>query len=408
VRRAGLAAVLVLLAAGCGGHSSAAPHAKLTVVVDAPFTGTPYVGETIDRGVSLAVSDVNARGGVTIGAANYDLRVERLDSALSPRRAVANTRKAVDDHAIAIVDEGTGLDATWKIAQRAGIPICVVYEGGEKLVDPQARPNVFRIAPTNHGIAFRLAEYLARRHLRPAILHDDSDYGAGGETSLRKAFAYDPKAVAADIAVPAGALDLAAQVLRARRAHATALLVWGLPSTIASAVTAARTAGWNVPVFTPPSGADPLVRQQLADHPSWIDGLTFASGRLTAEAGPGFFDSFQSRFESAYGAEKVGVKTHEGRPVVQPPEFAMYGYDFVQVLAAAIQTAHSSDPAKVTAALNQVSVRGVNGDERGFNEHNHEGVVDDDVYFARFHDMTFAPVKDDPLSGTLPTIVQTR
>ena len=52
-------------------------------------------------------------------------------------------------------------------------------------------------------------------------------------------------------------------------------------------------------------------------------------------------------------------------------------------------------------ALNQVSVTGANGDQRGFNENNHEGVVDDDVYFARFEGMTFTPVKDDPLSSTL-------
>ena len=55
-----------------------------------------------------------------------------------------------------------------------------------------------------------------------------------------------------------------------------------------------------------------------------------------------------------------------------------------------------------------MTVRGANGDERGFNQHNHEGVVDDDVYFARFDDMTFAPVKDDPLSSTLPVIDQVK
>jgi ABC-type branched-subunit amino acid transport system substrate-binding protein len=351
---------------------------------------------------------VNARGGVRIGNTSYTLRVRRLDTALSPRRAVENVRRAVDEHALAIVDEGTGVDATWQVAARAGIPIGVVYQGGESLVDPARRPNVFRIAPTNHGIAFRLAEYLAPKRLKIAILHDDSDYGLAGDSSLRHAFAYDRRAVVADVAVPAGALDLAPQVLRARRAHATALLVWGLPQTIASAVEAARTAGWDAPVYTPPAGADPLVRQQLADHPAWVDGLTFASGRLTAEAGPGFFQSFEQRYESAYGAERVGVRTRAGRAVVQPPEFAMYAYDFVQVLAAALQYAHSTDPHAVTKALEQVSVRGVNGDSRGFNQASHEGVVDDDVYFARFHDMTFAPVHDDPLSSTLPTIEQRR
>ena len=158
----------------------------------------------------------------------------------------------------------------------------------------------------------------------------------------------------------------------------------------------------------PPTGADPFIRQQLADHPDWVDGLTFASGRMTAEVGTAPFLSFQSQYDSTYGADKVGVKTSRRQPVLQPPEFAMYAYDFVHVLTAAIIRAASTEPEKVTAALNQVTTQGANGDERGFNEHNHEGVVDDDVYFARFHDMTYSPVLDDPLSSTLPPIPQTR
>jgi branched-chain amino acid transport system substrate-binding protein len=399
--------VIAFAATGCGGGDGDG-RASLLIVVNAPFSRTPYIGETIDRGVTLAARDVNERGGITIGRRNYDLRVKRLDNALSPRRALLNVRRAVDDGAVAIVDEGTGVDAGWRVAARAGVPIGIVYQGSEELVDAAERPNVFRVAPTNHGLAFRLAEYLIPKGLKVALVHDDSDYGAGGAASLRKAFSRNPEAVAADIAVPAGALDIAPQVLRARNAGATGLVVWGLPSTIAAAVTGARTAGWDVPIFTPPAGADPLVRQQLADHPSWVDGLTFATGRLTAELGPSLYLAFQQRYEDAYGAEKVGVRTRAGRPVYQPPEFAMYAYDFVQVLAAALQAAASTEARDATRALEQVTVRGVNGDERGFNEHNHEGVIDDDIYFARFRDMTFDPVSDDPLSSTLPGINQVR
>jgi ABC-type branched-subunit amino acid transport system substrate-binding protein len=398
--------VTVVALAGCGEDDAKSPRGQLLVVVNAPFSRTPYVGKTIDRGVSLAVRDVNGRGGVVIAGKPYVLKVQRDDNALSPRRALQNVRRAVDDGAVAIVDEGTGVAASGPVAQRAGVPIGVVYQGGEELVDPETRPNVFRVAPSNHGIAFRLAEYLIPKRLKVALVHDDSGYGDDGAQSLRRAFSRNPEAVAIDIAVPAGALDLAPQILRAKRAGATALLVWGLPPTIASAITAARTSGWDVPIYTPPAGADPLVRQQLADHPSWVDGLTFATGRLTAELGPAPYQSFAQRYEQVYGAEKVGVKTKAGKEVVQPPEFAMYAYDFVQVLAAALQAAGSPKPAAVAKALEQVSVRGVNGDERGFNEHNHEGVIDDDVYFARFHDMTFRPVEDDPLSKTLPTIHQ--
>jgi branched-chain amino acid transport system substrate-binding protein len=267
---------------------------------------------------------------------------------------------------------------------------------------------VFRIAPTDHGIAFRLAEYLVPKGLKVGLLHDDSGYGSDGGAALAEAFSENKSSVALEETVPADAVDLAPQVLRARRAHATALIVWGQPATIAAAITAARSAGWNVPFYTPPAGDDPFVRQQLADHPSWVDGLTFAGGRLTAEVGSGPFNTFDRNYVAAYGVDRVGVKTRAGLEVIQPPETAMYAYDFTNLLAAAVLKAGSTDPPKIAAALEEVTTEGANGDERAFNKVNHDGVVDDDVYFARFRDMTYAPVKDDPLSATLPRIAQTR
>ncbi len=404
MRTTPLAVLLALLLAGCGGTPQ---HRRtLTIAVNAPFSRTPYLGRAIENGSRLAAREVNAKG-IRIGDATYDLRIETLDSALSPARAVANVRRAVDDHAVAIVDEGTGVDASWPVAAGRGVPIGVVFEGGEGIVDPQARPNVFRIAPSDHGIAFRLAEYLIPKHVKLAIVHDDSDYGAAGAAALGKAFAENRSSVALDETVPADALDLGPQMLRARRAGATAVLVWGRPATIGSAVAAARSADWQVPFFTSPTGADPFVRQQLANHPNWVDGLTFAGGRLTAEIGTAPFERFEQKLEAAYGVDLVGVRTSAGKQVIQPPETPMYAYDFVNLVAAAIARAQSIDPAKVTTALEQVSVEGANGDSRGFNERNHEGVVDDDVYFARFHDMTYSPVRDDPLSSTLPPVPQT-
>jgi branched-chain amino acid transport system substrate-binding protein len=400
-----IAAACVL--AGCGGKSAPGHTKALLVVVNAPFSRTPYLGQAIENGARLAAGEVNAAG-ISIGGQRYSLTIRTADSGLSPARAVANVRRAVDDHAVAIVDEGTGIDASWSVAARKGVPICVVFEGGREVVDPVTRPNVFRIAPTDHGVAFRLAEYLLPKGLRVALLHDDSDYGTAGAAELDRAFSQNRSSVAIEETVPSDSLDLGPQVLRARRAHATALLVWGRPPTIAAALTAARSADWNVPVYTPPTGADPFVRQQLADHPAWVDGLTFAGGRLTAEVGSGPFQTFEQKYDDAYGLDRVGVRTRAGAGVVEPPETAMYAYDFVNLLAAAVLKAASTDPAKITAALEEVTTEGANGDERAFNRHNHDGVVDDDVYFARFHDMTYAPVKDDALSATLPTIPQTR
>src|SRR4051794_414499 len=320
VRALPLLLALLLLAA-CGGASkrSSDERTPLVVAANAPFSRTPYLGRAIEDGARLAAREVNANG-IRVGGKTYDLKVETLDSGLSPARAVSNLRRAVGRHAVAIVDEGTGIEASWRIARASGTPVGVVFEGGKQVVDPAARPNVFRVAPTDHGVAFRLAEYLIPKGLHVALLHDDSEYGSAGADALRSAFSRNRSSVAGDYTVPADALDVAPQVLQARRAHATALLVWGRPATIAATITAARTAGWDVPVYTSPTGADPFVRQQLADHPAWVDGLTFAGGRLTAEVGTGPFQTFEQKVESAYGVDRVGVKTRAGENVIQPPE----------------------------------------------------------------------------------------
>jgi branched-chain amino acid transport system substrate-binding protein len=406
MRRAGsLLGVCVALLTACGSQ----PHSEQTLVfaVDASFSKTPYVADTIANGASVALLELQQNGPLRIGDTTYRLEVKRFDTGGSPATAVSNVRRSAAEHAIAILDDGTGVDGGWEIAREAHVPIGILYQGGIDLVDPAKRPNVFRIVPTDHGVAFRLAEYLVPKGLKLALLHDDSGYGQEGAAALDQAFAHNPEAVATRLTLPSGASDLAPQLLAARRSGATAVLVWASAPVIAKALIAARSSGWNVPFYTPPAGEDPLVRQELADHPEWVDGLTFASGRLTAEGGPAPFNVFESKYRAAFGLEHVGVKTTEGNSVIQPPEYAMYSYDFVRLVVAAIQSVGGAHDRKaVLSAMNQVTIRGANGDERGFNVKNHEGVVDDDVYFARFDDMTYRPVKDDPLSATLPEISQ--
>ena len=402
-----LSLLLVALAAGCGGSGSSSPAKTLTIAVNASFSKTPYVAETMANGAKLALLELPSQGMLSAGGNNYKLEVVKYDTAGSPVTAVSNVRKAVAANATAILDDGTGVDASWEIANEAHIPIGIVYQGGNGLVNPATRPNVFRIAPTDHGVAFRLAEYLIPKGLKIALLHDDSAYGQQGAQALDQAFGSNPESVATKLTLPSAANDLAPQLLAAKRSGATAVLVWAQGPVIAKALIAARSAGWNVPFFTPGAGADPVVRQSLADHPDWVNGLTFASGRLTAEEGPTPFYNFSNKYRNAFGVEKVGVKTSGGDDVIQPPEYGMYAYDFVRLLIAAIQNAGTADREKVLELLNEVTIQGANGDERGFNLKNHEGVIDDDVYFARFHGMTYAPVKDDPLSKTLPVIIQT-
>jgi ABC-type branched-subunit amino acid transport system substrate-binding protein len=392
---------VMLLAPACTTHKDDA-KADATVVLNAPFSTAPSIAEPIERGATLAVEQHNASGH------GPRLRISRKDNRGSAAQGAANIRLAAAEHAVAVVDEGTGVDAAWQDAQDAGVPVGVVYQGGEGLVDAAARKSVFRIAPTNRGASFRLAEYLVPKGIPLALLHDDSPYGADGGKALAKAFSRNRSSIVADATLSAAAgADPAPHVLRARQADAKAVVVWAEPHVLAATLRAMRGAGWSVPVYASTSAEDPLVRQQLSAHPDWLDGLTFVSSRLTSEKGTAPFEAFRAAYEKRFGPVKVGVRS-QGQEVVAPPDWAMYAYDFVNVVIDGLRRAGANRPGpKLLDAMERTEIRGANGDERGFNAKNHEGVVDDDIFFAAFRDMVWTPVRDDPLSATLPPIPQT-
>jgi ABC-type branched-subunit amino acid transport system substrate-binding protein len=309
-------------------------------------------------------------------------------------------------HAAALVTDGVGAGAVAAVTDPAHLPVFVVFDGGGSIVDPRTRPTVFRIAPADAPMAMRLADYLAARHPRVAVLSDDTGFGTDGAAALGPAFRRDRIPVVSREQVPASAPDVRTQVLAARRAGATALVVWASAPVVAAAVEAARSSGWAVPVWAGPTGEDPLVRQRLAAHPGWLDRVGFVSFRITAEVGAGPFQAYRHAYEARYGADRLHLTQH-GQEVVEPPDWSMLPYDAVRLVAAAAVKAGGSGPALLRALEGHVVITGANGDERGFLPTTREGVSPDDMYFARFHGFVFAPVRDDLLSQNLPAVPQT-
>lgn len=366
----------------------------LLVVVSAPLTASPWIGEFVQRGAELAAAELNEDGGVD----GQEVVLEVLDHAGSPQRAVANARTAVDRGAAALITDGTGAVAVAEVTDPVPLPVFVVFEGGASIVDPEERPTLFRLAPANAPMSRRLADYVSEKADKVALLADTSSYGREGADATRAALARNEVQLVADVALPEN--DVAAQVLQARRAGAELLVVWARATGVAAVLRAARGSGWDVPVYTGPTGEDPLVRQRLADRPEWVDGLTFVSFRITSEVGPEPFAAYREAYEERFGAEEVGVEAG-GRPVVQPPDWSTYSYDAVKLLAAAVEAG-----GPVMDALNSTVITGANGDERGFGPTDREGVSPDDMYFGRFADMRFSPVDDDILSTNLPDVPQ--
>lgn len=395
-----LVAPVLALALGLAACNGSAPKGEALVVVSAPLTAQPWVGEFLKKGAELAAQQVNAGKG-------QHLKVEVLDNGGSAQTAVANARRAVDEGAVALITDGVGAKAIAAVTDPANLAVFITFEGGASLTDPTALPTLFRLAPSNTYLCRRLADYLA--DVQPgktmALLSDDSSYGREGSANVKADLLHDDVRVVSDQTVPEGASDVSAQVLQARRSGAKVLVIWARAAGVASVVRAARSTGWDVPVYTGPAGEDPLVRQRLADKPEWVDGLTFVSFRITSEVGGAPFAAYRKDYEKAYGADEVGISSG-GKEVLMPPDWSTYPFDSVKLLSAALDRAGSTDRAKVYAALQAVTITGANGDERGFGPDDREGVSPDDMYFAHFEGMRFVPNKDDKLSTNLPPVPQ--
>jgi ABC-type branched-subunit amino acid transport system substrate-binding protein len=389
-----------LLLAACSGSSGGTSAKEALIVVSAPLTTQPWIGEFLSKGARLAAKQVDAGHG-------RHVRIEVLDNGGSAQTAAANARQAVQEGAVALITDGVGAEAIAAVTDPAQLPVFVTFEGGASLIDAKARPTLFRLAPSNESMCRRLADYLAdvQRGKPVALIADDSTYGREGSTSAKADLRHDDVRVVSESTVAEGASDVSAQVLAARRSGAKVLVLWARAAGVAAVLREVRSTGWDVKVYSGPAGEDPLVRQRLADKPSWVDGLTFVSFRITSEAGGAAFAAYRAAYEKEYGPDTIGV-LFGGRDVVMPPDWSTYPYDAVKLVAAALDRAGSTERAKVFDAVLHTTITGANGDERGFGPDDREGVSPDDMYFATFRGMRFFPNRDDLLSTNLPEVPQ--
>ena len=220
VRRAPL--LLSCSSSSCSPAAAAARNRRQTllIAVDAPFSRSPYIGQTIARGVELAASEINVAGLAT-NDGTYNIKVKRYDNALSPRKALSNARRAIADGAVAIIDDGTGVDASWKIASDAQ---------GPDLHHLRRRRWARRSRAAPERVPDRADE---SRHLVPSRrVHDPEgiearadarrhDLRAAGRRRARQGVRAEPRSRSLRSSRCRRATDLSPQVLRARRAGAT-------------------------------------------------------------------------------------------------------------------------------------------------------------------------------------------
>jgi branched-chain amino acid transport system substrate-binding protein len=335
--------------------ASAADSVKLAIT--GPFSGgSAPMGTSMRDGAKLAISEINAKGGIPAGNAKLKIEViERDDEAKNERGAlIAQELAAMPDLSgiIGTVNTGVAMAGDRHIEEKGIAKIITPAAGSASMTQWLGKAqdlSIFRFA-ADDGIQSSMVveEALKRGFTKVAILHDATNYGVSGRDDLLKQIKKqgDKLQVVATEKFNIGDKDMTAQLLRAKSAGAQAILIWAIGPELAAVangrvkmgMTAPLIGGWTLSMSNFIDNAGPNGNGALTPQ-------TFIEEPVTPKA-KSFIDAY-----------------HQTNNVQRIPSAvsAAQGYDAVYLFAAAVKQAGSADTHKIKAALEDLKepVQGV-------------------------------------------------
>jgi branched-chain amino acid transport system substrate-binding protein len=331
-----LAAFVLALFAGCGNP------ARVGAIVSRSGAASSS-GEQVARGFDLAVSGINAAGGV--GGRKIELLYR--DDSTNPEIGVAALRELFErDHVTTVLGAVTST-VTVRLApycERNRVVLMSPSASASQLTE--AGEYIFRTVPSDVLEGASMADFARDLGLdRIAVLSVENDYGA----SLAEAFTERLRAsggnVAASLTFPEGNESAIADAVAAL----TGLAPRGLyiPAYAGDLATALRLLSETrirpIVLGTSAAGSE-LIRTA---GPA-AENLVFPKSSFDATADSAEVSAFTAAFRARYGTE--------------PDVYAAHAYDTVRVLAAAVASAGSWDADKVRDALLRIdNYEGVTG-----------------------------------------------
>ena len=366
--------VLVWSAAGMAAE-------PIVIGVSGPFTGgSAPMGVSMRDGVKLAVSEINAKGGVL---GRQITLIERDDEAKNERgvqvaQELINKEKVVAT--VGFINTGVAL-ASQRFYQEAKIPVMNNVATGSivtKQFADQPENYIFRNAANDAIQSAMIVEEAVtkRKFTKVAILADSTNYGQLGREDLEKALAKKGiKAVAIE-KYNIKDVDMTAQLLKSKQAGAQAVLTYGIGPELAQIANGMEKLSWKVPMI----GSWTLSMANFIDNAGKNgDGTLMPQTFIQDPTTPK-----RKAFIDAY------VKTYSppgGR--IPSPVSAAQGYDSIFLLAAAIKQAGSTDGPKVRDALENMKekVDGVvTSYSKPFAKDDHEAIKIDVPVFGEVKD----------------------
>ncbi len=370
-RRQALASAAAAVASTLAKPAIAAKEPILVGYLPALTGPSSSTGIGINRGVQLAVQEINAAGGIDGRQIELIVRDTQSDPTKAVNGAAELSRAQKVSAVVGPVNSGESL-AVVPLLARVNTPQvhpCWV----DSLTDPKKYPMCFRNAPTNQQIGGAANRYVVDvlKRKKVAVISDTTGYG----TASVNAYVPMLKAQGADVVyqgnVDAANPELKAELLRMQSAGAEAIMPWSVNAGFLSRIINTRgQMGWDVPIVGQTTLGSGQTRDLLEKPEYWAKvypnnfrPVCYAAGGKLPDRTLAFLD----RLKSA----KVDVAD-------TLLWWIAVGYDTPRMIAEAMKSS-GTEPEQIVAYLNKLKgYPGVFGDIT-FTPDEHNGYPDEEV-----------------------------
>jgi branched-chain amino acid transport system substrate-binding protein len=330
---------------------SAVATAQETVRIGhvAAMTGpVAHFGKDSENGVRMAIEALNARG-ATIGGRKVRWQLVGEDDGGDPKQATAAAQKLADARVNGVIGHetsGTTIPAS-KIYFDNGIPQISASSTTPKYT-LQGFNTAFRVVANDIQLGRALGRYAVKSMgaRRIAVIDDRTAYGQGLVTEFTTSLRQQGVNVVAKEFTKDNATDFAAILTKVRATNPDLVFFGGMNAVAGPMLRQMKQLGMNVKMM----GGDGI----CSDEMHKLSAGTMADGQVVCAeaggvepAGQAAMDRFRADYRKRFGIDVQII--------------APYSYDAVLAIAAAMDKAGSSAPAKYLPALARIQYRGVTG-----------------------------------------------
>ncbi len=385
-RRRTFALPAVGLALGAFGSRAFAAEPIKVGLVAALSGASAKSGEGITRGLSIAIDEINARGGLL----GRQVELVRRDDESNPAKGQAAARELIDrEGCVALfggIDSPVSL-AIVPIANAARVPFVSVWAAATKITRNGTNPNyIFRVSAVDALVDKALINYAAKTYQAksPGLMLVNNAWGESNNTGLNEAASSAGMKVVGMEKFDDKDVDMAPQLQRLRADKADIVILVGNAAPGAQVVKALQRSAWTVPVISHwgiSGGRFPELAGSWANRVRFIQTYSFFGPQN--DVGKKVIAAMKAKYSDV---KDVGD--------ISPPVGVANAYDAMNLTALAIEKAGSTDGAKMRDGfLNIGTYKGlIKTYERPFTDTNHDALTENDYVIVRYNGEQIEPV----------------